>query len=185
MLLGAVPTLTAISGLYLPEEGVNALVQEFREEMDGSISVPLITSGFSPDPYVELVMAGEMDLHGVFSHFIHPDDVLDEERGALLGWERMKEGFEGMLREVTAAYPALCWCTATEGSAAVQRYDRVGVKREWRDERTLVLTLSPFTDEAWLCLHADRAPESLEGAEIFPAGNGWWLRADADTVTMR
>lgn len=79
VVLRTVPTVTTISGLYLPEMGVNALVQEFEEEEDGSISVPRITSGFAMDGYNELVAAHELMLHGVFSHFIHPDDVLDDD----------------------------------------------------------------------------------------------------------
>ena len=184
VLLRTVPELSVISGLYLPEDGVNALVQEFREEDDGSISVPRVTSGFSMDDYVTLVAAGELSLHGVFSHFIHPDDVLDVERGALLGWERMRDDFTASLEEIMAAYPALRWCTASEAASAVQRYDRLGVTRQW-NENTLTLHLSSFYDEAWLCLCADAMPSHVEGAECYPTGQGClWLRATQDTVRL-
>ena len=184
VLLRTVPELSVISGLYLPEDGINALVQEFREEADGSISVPRVTSGFSMDDYVTLVAAGELSLHGVFSHFIHPDDVLDVERGALLGWERMRDDFTASLEEIMAAYPALRWCTASEAAAAVQRYDRLGVTRQW-DDNTLTLHLSSFFDEAWLCLCADAMPSHVEGAECYPTDGGClWLRATQDTVRL-
>ncbi|MBQ8130705.1 MAG: DUF2194 domain-containing protein [Clostridia bacterium] len=184
VLLRTVPDLAVISGLYLPEDGVNALVQEFREETDGSISVPRITSGFSMDSYLKLVASGELALHGVFSHFIHPDDVLDVERGAMQGWEGMRNDFTASLEEITAAYPALRWCTASEAAAAVQRYDRLGVERQW-ENGALTLHLDAFYDEAWLCLSADRAPSRVSGAECYPAGSGClWLRAVQDTVRL-
>lgn len=182
-LMRTVPTLSVFSGVYLPEDGVQAFVQEFREEEDGSISVPRVTSGFSMDNYIQLVAAGELSLHGVFSHFIHPDDVLDPERGALLGWKTMSEAFEKHLQDITAAYPALRWCTATEAAAAVQRYDRLGVRR-LRDGNQMVLELTGFYDEAWLCLAAPR-PERVEGAEVHETGSGKvWLRATQDRVTL-
>lgn len=125
-----------------------------------------------------------LSLHGVFSHFIHPDDVLDVERGALLGWERMRDDFTASLEEIMAAYPALRWCTASEAAAAVQRYDRLGVTRQW-NENTLTLHLSSFFDEAWLCLCADAMPSHVEGAECYPTGQGClWLRATQDTVRL-
>lgn len=176
-LLDAVPGLTTISGLYLPEEGVNALVQEFGEEADGSISVPRITSGFSMDGYNRLTAAHELMLRGVFSHFIHPDDVLDVERGAQLGWTRMYADFDAALEDLMQAYPALRWCTASEGAAAVQRYSRVHVLREWEGE-TLSLELTPFYDEVWLALRCKRPPDSVENAQIYALADGlYWLRA--------
>lgn len=183
VLVANVPALLAISGVYLPEDGVDALVQEYHESPDGTVPVPRITSGFSMDSYQKMMAAGELHLHGIFSHFIHPDDVLDEERGALLGWEKMAEDFEEALELVNETYPALRWCTATEAAAAVQRYDRLGVAREWSGNR-LTIRLTGFVDEAWLNLSAKEAPASVEGAEVYEAGNGLWLRATQDTVTL-
>ena len=183
VLVNNVPALTAISGVYLPEDGIDALVQEYRESPDGTVQVPRVTSGFSMDSYQKMEMAGELALHGVFSHFIHPDDVLDEERGALMGWEKMSEDFSDMLEEVIGAYPALRWCTATEAAAAVQRYSRLGVTRSWSGNQ-LTLHLDGFVDEAWLCLSAKAAPTAVENAEVFRAGNDLWLRAMQDTVTL-
>mgnify|MGYP002854412877 CR=1 FL=1 len=184
VLIETVPDLLAISGLYLPETGVNARVQEFQEEEDGTVSVPRITSGFTMDAYLKLVASGELALHGAFSHFIHPDDVLDAERGALLGWETMRDTFEADLEAICDAYPCLRFCTVTEAAAAVQRYDRLQMVRQW-EGKTLVLNLSPFYDEAWLSVCASDPPLSVSGAEIYPVGNGaLWLRATSPEVRL-
>lgn len=183
VLVKTVPTLEAISGVYLPEDGINARVQEYHENPDGTVPVPRITSGFSLGDYVKVVAAGELNLHGVFSHFIHPDDVLDEERGALLGWERLRDDFEEALGEIEEAYPALRWCTATEAAAAVQRFDRLEIERVWEDERTLVLTLKDFYDEAWLSLAAEK-PARVTGAELYEASGGFWLRCTEPTIRL-
>lgn len=174
--LDAAPDVTTISGLFLPEDGVDALVQEF-EETENTISVPRISYGFTVDAYNELAIAHELMLQGVFSHFIHPDDVLDIERGADLGWTRMYEDFTALLEKITQAYPPLRWYTASEGAAAVQRYDRVQVARQWEDG-ALVLYLQSFYDEAWLALRCETPPAAVENAELFELSEGfYWLRA--------
>ena len=183
-LLEAVEELRTISGLYLNEEGVNALVQEFCEEEDGSISVPRVTSGFDPDPYNRLVMAQELMLHGVFSHFIHPDDVLDSDRGADEGWARLYESFCQTVERVSGQYPLLRWSTASEGAAAVQRYSRLRLKRQ-ADEAGLTLALTPFYDEAWLALKTDRRIKSVSGGTLHPVAQGlYWIEAREGVVRV-
>lgn len=184
VLLSAVKELRTISGLYLPEDGTNSLTQEFREEDDGSISVPRITAGFSVDDYNRLVMAQELGLHGVLSHFIHPDDVLDDERGATLGWETMYIDFQNLAKEVNTNYPQLRWSTASEGTAAVQRYDRVGIERH-QDGNVLQFALSMFYDEVWLALWSDVEPVTVSGAELYRISDRlYWLRATQPDVRI-
>ncbi|MGN0996296.1 MAG: DUF2194 domain-containing protein [Candidatus Ventricola sp.] len=184
VLLSTVQGLRTISGLYLPEDGMNTLTQEFAEEDDGSISVPRITAGFSIDDYNRLVMAQELGLHGVLSHFVHPDDVLDDERGAALGWERMYQDFQELVGELNATYRQLRWSTASEGAAAVQRYDRVGIERRM-DGHVLQLRLSMLYDEVWLALWSDAEPVTVSGAELYRISDRlYWLRATQPDVCI-
>lgn len=183
-LLETVGELRTISGLYLNEDGVNALVQEFCEEEDGVISVPRVTSGFDPDSYNRLVMAQELMLHGVFSHFIHPDDVLDIERGAGEGWAKLYESFCQTVERVNGQYPDLRWSTASEGAAAVQRYDRLHLRRQ-ADEDGVTLTLTPFYDEAWVALKTGRQIQSVDGGTLCPvAEDFYWIKAHSGTVRV-
>ncbi len=184
VLLQTVPELRTISGLYLSETGVDALVQEFCEEADGSISVPRVTSGFAMNEYNEFVLANELALHGVVSHFIHPDDVLDDERGAALGWANMYAAFAGAIAGIDAAYPPLRWSTASEGAAAVQRYDRLSVSRA-QDAEGMTVEFAPFYDEVWLALRTKRGVARVQGAKIYEIAPGfYWLCAQNDTVRI-
>jgi hypothetical protein len=183
-LLDAVPELSVISGLYLPATGVNVHLQEFQEEEDGTVSMPRITSGYSIDDYNLLLMAQELALHGVVSHIIYPDNVLDDERGTMLGWNSMFQDFSAVLETVTGTYPALRWSTSAEGAAAVQRYDRVGVKREMSGNQ-LNLMLSPFYDEVWLALYCGEEPESVSNAVLYKVDEGfYWLHATDANVRL-
>lgn len=182
-LLGILPNIKVISGLYLGEEGVNALVQEF-DEADGAVNVPRITSGFETDEFMDFVAAQELMLHGVYSHFIHPDDILDSERSQNLSWSEMFGLFQGRIEKIAEAYPELRYLTASEGAGAVQRFSRVGVLRE-EDERGLTVTLSNFYDEVWLALRTRVAPESVTGGELYKITDGfYWLRADEAVVRV-
>ena len=177
-----IPQIKVISGLYLREEGVDALIQEFREESDGLISVPRITSGFVPTDFSRFTMAQELLLHGVFSHFIHPDDLLDELRGASLGWETMRDGFVDLIKELMNMYPPLRFSTATEGAAAVQRYDRLRIDRK-ETKNALDLSLSPFYDEAWIALRTRNPVISIQGGEIKEITSGfYWIKANSPEV---
>lgn len=185
MLRRQLPEIRVLSGLYLEEAGVPALVQEFREEADGSISVPRLSSGYIPGEYGRWVIAQELTFHGVFSHFIHPDDVLDEARGAHSGWEEMYDAFVHLVIDMRATYPQLRYHTASEGAAAVQRYHRLGVHRRWQGN-TLHLQLEGFVEEAWLALYTHDEPVEVQGAVLHPVGAGvYWLEATAPEVWVR
>jgi hypothetical protein len=179
------PDVRVIAGLYLAETGVDALVQEFDEEDDGSINVPRISSGFVIDDFMKFVTAQELVLHGVYSHFIHPDDILDSERSGKLGWTTMYSFFKAHLEEMAATYPQLRFFTAEEGAAAVQRYDRLAVKRDM-DDTGMTLTLSNFYDEAWLAFRSRVSPASITGGELFKIMDGfYWIRADEPVVRVQ
>lgn len=185
VLLETVPELRVISGLYLYEEGVPALTQEFCEEPDGTVSVPRITSGFIPDGYNWLVLSQELAFHGVFSHFIHPDDVLDDMRGASSGWTEMFSAFSKMIDSVSTTYPDLRFLTSMEGAAAVQRYERLKVHRE-ETEEGLRITLDGFTDSAWLSLYSRKAPASIEGGVLHAVTDTlFWIEVEAPNVLVR
>ncbi len=185
VLLETVGQVRTISGLYLKEEGVNALIQEFREEEDGSISVPRITAGFAPNQYGRYVLAQELLLHGVVSHFIHPDDVLDPKRNGSLTWDQMYAAFSDLMNDIATSYPPLKWSTASEGAAAVQRYGRLEVLRSETPDG-LQVELSPFYGEAWLALKAERKVRQVVNGACFEISEGfYWVRADGPEVIIR
>ena len=180
-----IPQIRVISGLYLREEGVNALIQEFREESDGLISVPRVTSGFIPSDFSRFTMAQELLLHGVFSHFIHPDDLLDEARGASLGWKNLHDGFLDLLKEIMNVYPSLRFSTSTEGAAAIQRYDRLIITQQ-ETEDGLNLSLSPFYDEAWIAMRTRNPIISIQGGKMQEITSGfYWIKAESPQIHIQ
>ncbi|HPJ03844.1 MAG TPA: DUF2194 domain-containing protein [Candidatus Limiplasma sp.] len=185
VLLETLPEIKAIAGLYLSEIGVNALVQEFNEGDDGAVNVPRISSGFVLDDYTEFVTAHELVLHGVYSHFIHPDDVLDSERTGDYTWSELYAAFRARLEEIVEAYPMLRFLSASEGAAAIQRYSRLVIERDMCGEG-MKLILSNFYDEAWIAFRTLKVPTSITGGELYKIAEGfYWIRADEPEICVQ
>ena len=183
-LIATLPGIRVISGLYIEEAGNDALIQEFGESADGTVDEPRITSGFEVVDFSSFVMAQELALHGVLSHFIHPDDILDTLRSGNESWATLYQAFCDRMTAIRATYPCLRFMTASEGAAAVQRYARLTVARE-ADAQGLTVTLSPFYDEAWLALRTRNTPVSVEGGELCPVSEGfYWIKANRAVVRI-
>lgn len=68
-------------------------MQEFGVAADGIVEQPRIVSGsMVGDSYMRLAAVSELNMHYVSTHFMHPNDLLDPDRGAADGWEVYKGG---------------------------------------------------------------------------------------------
>ncbi|MER2071090.1 MAG: DUF2194 domain-containing protein, partial [Psychrobacillus sp.] len=108
--------LTVISSLY-PQDGEGvAYVQEFEVADDGIIEMPRATSGYYEKVYDRWAEANTMTGVGVFSHFVHPDDVISEDRSNNMGWEQNYELFNEYMSRVQHTYPWVRALPATEAA---------------------------------------------------------------------
>lgn len=168
------PDLRVIASVYLPDEDDLAYEQEFIEAADGIIEFPRIIAGYEITDYMWWVAVNELGLHYVNSHFVHPDDVLAEDRGAQKGWDYLQTQFNTYVAWLSEAAPGLRNMTAQEGAMAVQRFSRLDVKTEISNGLCRV-SLDNFYDEAWLMLRTSKRPLSIQGGEITPVSSGLYL----------
>lgn len=91
MIVKEFPEIRTIASNYFV--GDMAYTQEFEVAEDGIVEQPRIISGAVIDDYMELAAISELNMHFVNTHFMHPDDLLDEDRGARLGWKKLKNGW--------------------------------------------------------------------------------------------
>ena len=153
---------------------------------DGVVEQPRIVSGgMVGDTYMRLAAMSELNMHYVSTHFMHPDDLLDVDRGAAEGWETYKGGLEDYLKWLSATAPDLRRQTGTECSAAIQRYAQLTVTLDSTDT-AWTLHLGNFVDEAWLFFRANEGtPGKVTGGELTRlTGNLYLLKANADTVRI-
>ncbi len=163
--------LRAVASVYL--EGGHAYEQEFDiTPEDGIINTPRVISGYMLDPYMQLAALSELNYHLVNSHFQHPDDILDEDRGAALGWETLLERYKAYLSWLYTSVPRIRNLTGSEMAGAVQRYDLLDYTLEQQEDR-LEIRLTNLMDEAWMMLRLNEG-QRISGA----AGAQWEKLAD-------
>lgn len=184
-LLEANPDIAVISSTYLVDAENIAYEQEFCMEEDGIVSAPRITSGCEIDDYQKISAMAELNYHYVQSHFMHPDDVLDEERGADKGWESMSEEFEKYLDWIHESAPDIRNLTGSELGRAVEIFDTLSVKRDYK-EGELDVELGGFAGEAELMMRVNKG--TIVGAsgcdyELI-TGNLYLIRASSSEIKI-
>ena len=177
------PGIRTIASTYFVD-GL-AYGQEFGVAEDGIVEQPRFTSGAVLDDYMKMTALSELNMHFVNNHFMHPDDLLDEDRGAALGWEELKRRLTEYMDWLYTAAPCIRRLTGSELSGAVQRYAMLA-PRATRTGQTLTVELGHFVDEASLLLRLNEGrPAGVEGGELIPlTGTLYLLRAEQPAVTI-
>ena len=158
------PEINTIAGVYTDYD--YGIEQEFDVGEDGLINLPRIVSGYSLDDAQRWAALSEIGFHYINSYFIHPDDVLDEERSKGKTWEELKDAFEEYLEWLSDAANGLRNLTAQDAAKAVQRYSNLSVTRSVKDDK-LILDISGFYDEAWFLVRFnDSEPGFVQGGSI-------------------
>ena len=169
------PQIRAIASLYLPDDNDVSYSQDFTVTEDGMVQTPRIISGYVLDEYMRTAAMSELYFHCVNTHFQHPDDTLDTDRGAALGWTELFRRLTDYVEWLHNALPQLRNLTGSELTGAVQRYDKLQIRRE-EDDNSIHLSLGGFKDEAWFYLRVnDGKPGRMTGGTISQAADGLYL----------
>jgi hypothetical protein len=185
-LLREYPQIKTISGIYF-DDATDAkigltCVQEFDVDKNGVVDQPRVISGFIMDEFQNLAAISELNFHFVNSHFTHPDDALDPERGAELGWEEMKRRFDQYLSWLYTSAPVLRNMTGTEASAAVQRYVAVAPQTQVLEDR-VIITIEHFCDEAQLLVRFnEQLPDQVRGGTLTHITGGLYHLSATEAV---
>lgn len=181
-----VPRIKTIASTYFEDGTDLPYVQEFGVGSDGIVEQPRIVSGgMVDDSYMRLAAVSELNMHYVSTHFMHPDDLLDPDRGAKEGWEIYKGGLVDYLEWLTKSAPDLRRQTGSECSGAIQRFSSVTVSVDTSAD-AWTLSLGNFHDEAWLMFRANNGePGAVTGGELTHlTGNLYLLKANDNTLTI-
>ena len=179
-----VPQIRAIASMAFPPDSSLEYVQEFGVAADGVVEAPRIVSGsMVNNSYMRLAAVSELNMHYVSTHFMHPDDLLDEDRGAKEGWETYRKGLENYLDWLEQSAPSIRMQTGTECAAAVQRFSGLTVSMATSDD-SWVLHLGNLIDQGWLMFRANNGtPGRVRGGSLTKlTGNLYLLKATSATV---
>ena len=163
-LRNALPDLKVISGLYYDsaQEGEGrAYVQDFETAEDGITEFPRITSGMWRDDSTIFEYLNGIGLHGVFSHFIHPDDILNDERGRGSTWDNLLENYAGILKDIYNTYPDLRALKSRDTSRSVKIFEDLKIKIEYEEDRILG-KCNDFYGQAFFYLRTEKTPKAMD-----------------------
>ena len=169
----AMPDLTVISGVYTKEGEEGAVYeQKFEIARDGIAEFPRVTSGMILEDYDRMEWLSALGLHGVFSHFLHPDDIFDPERSKGENWETMLESYEETLEAVNDAAPGLRSLTASDAARALKVYQELEPMLVYEEDE-IRGSLGNFRGEAFFYLRTEKKPVSKDDAcQITSLGKG-------------
>lgn len=168
------PSIKGIAAVYI--EGDLGYAQEFNVGEDGIVNTPRIISGYNLNDFTDLTALSELTFHYCNTHFQHPDDVLDEDRGAALGWRTLFSRLKNYVIWLKKAAGDLRDLTGSELSAAVQRYDYIDVERK-ETAQGMDISLQNFYDEAYFLLRINTECEQpqIKGGSLKKVGENLYL----------
>lgn len=177
------PNIKVIASNYFSEEFVYE--QEFEVADDGVIEEPRITSGAIIDDYTKLTMVSELNMHYVSHHFVHPDDPLDVDRGAKLGWAQLYKNLSKQMSWLYKTAPSIRNMTESQMGGAIQRFSSITVEKEETAD-SYQFNLGNFVDEAYLMVrfNSDKPGDVTGGSLEHLTGNLYLLHATSSTVTI-
>lgn len=162
----AVPDLYVISGHFLISDDITGVyTQEFGIDEDGVVNLPRLTAGMVPDTSERWVVLNGMAMYGVVSHFIHPDDVLDDERSYGLSWSDMYKGFDEFLDLIRKTMPDIRGMTSTQTAIEIERVEQLGMTLQF-SEGMLEVNLTNFVGETHFFARLPAPPVQTEGCTV-------------------
>jgi len=143
----------------------DSYVQEFKISSDGMIELPRLTYGYiNTDENRWSILSG-ITSYGYFSHFVHPDDVLADNRNGDKGWRNLLKSYTQINKDLFNNYRWLRPMTASNGANAMIKYLKCEPKYEIKDNY-MKIYCNNFYDEAYFILRTEKEIESLEECDI-------------------
>lgn len=158
------------AGVYVGTE--DQLVQEFSVLDNDVVQVPRLTADMQMEDSEWWLQVNELNFHYYESNFIHPDDILDEERSDGGDFDAMLDSYEKMV--IWNQQYDLRTSTVSEAAGAVQRYVNLSVS-QYSEPDGLRLQVDGLIDSAWLMLRTRKIPASATGCTITRIDEGVYV----------
>ena len=177
--------IEVIASLYM--EGEISYGQEFEVAEDGIVEFPRVVSGTQLDNYMYWAAINALNLYYVNSHFMHPDDTLDIDRGADMGWEAMKANLVKYIEWVQESAPGIREMVSRDSARAIERYDVLSYERTDTEDQ-IDLRLFGFWDEAEFMIRINDGCKinKIEGGSIRHVNGDFYnLRAESANISIK
>lgn len=150
--------------------------QNFQLNSDGTSEIPRASSGYAPSQEEIWEAYNVLNYNGVFSHFVHPDEIFYEESENLT-WAIMKQGMTDLLSELQNRFGWLEPVTATEAYEKLQDYVRMDYSLT-RSKEGIKVNACNFQKPLTFILRTDKEIGSVTG------GSAKRIQANAYVLTV-
>lgn len=159
------PELNVIASLYPADENSNfTYVQEYAKNKDGIYDMPRISFGYSIEKSYQWEILSGLTSLGVFSHFVHPDNVFYEKNIAVKGWKGVFKDFESFIADIQKNYGWLRSVTASEGALHLDDYLNLDY-RVVEEKDKMTIHCWGFHNDAYFILKTDNKITTITGAQ--------------------
>lgn len=170
----AAPDIKIIASQYFQNREGDIYAQEFEVAEDGIIEFPRITAGYIKDDELMWNIYNGVNMFGVFSHFIHPDDILDAERNYGLSWSELFKDFESVLSEVNNQYRWLRGFTVSTASREMVKYLECRPVIQYGDDSINIYTEN-FRPDIYCVMRTEKEIKEHKNCEYEEIGKNVYL----------
>ena len=172
-MISEIEDIRVYAGIYSGTE--DQFIQEFTTLKDGTVFCPRLTADMQMEDSEWWTQINELNYHFVSSNFIHPDDILDEERNDGGDFNQMISGYTDMIKWNQER--GLRNTTISECGGAVQRYDNLAVNQKLTED-SLHIHCEGLIDEAYIMVKTN-------GKDIVPQDDAEIIKTDENAYVIK
>lgn len=122
--------LGTIAGIYTGESAESLLIQEFGPDpmLEGVYDFPRFSSGYLPTDEMMWDIYNGIAHYGLVHHFIHPDDLLDEDRSEGKTWQELESSLTTLFSEIYSFFPHLVPMTDSQAALRSSQHQALTVQ---------------------------------------------------------
>lgn len=173
-LVEGLPDLRVIASIYVGSGGSDAsYLQDYRRSPDGILEMPRLSVDYSRSDTEDWSIYNGITYLGVFSHFVHPDNIFYEEN-ANKSWREMHTDFDSLLKMIKEKFGWLRGTTVSQGAEYFDDYLNLDY-RVVVEPNGLRLISWGFRDEAYFVMRSSRKIKSAQGCRFETIGDNVYL----------
>lgn len=178
----AFPELKVYSSLFDGLYSEKGYYQDFTRNEDGTYEIPRISSGYAPSRENMWENISVINYIGVFSHFVHPDELFYEESKDLT-WGIMTDQFQKFLGEINSRFGWLRPTTDSECTAYFADYLDMDYRVK-REKDRMVLSCWNYHYPLRFVLRTQKEIDRVTGGRCQKIGDDAYLIETEDSSTV-
>ncbi len=124
---------------------------------------------------------GAINLFGIVSHFIHPDDILDPHRNQGKSWSGLSKGLDSIFSEVTGKYRWLRSFTITPAGEELRKYLECVPRIDYSGS-TIKIYCENFRPDIYLIMRSDSEISETRNCDYIKIGDNSYLLTLKDPI---